>query len=74
MFHCIHVCLVTCIILVGLVSSIIRLCLITSIYACVWLVTHCLYMLMFACGQVYNDVVVVVMHEVVVGIVDKVMH
>jgi len=58
--------LVMCIILVVLVSSIVRLYLITCVYACVWLVTHCLCMLMFACGQVYNDVVVVVMHEVVV--------
>lgn len=74
MFGYILVCLVTCIILVGLVTSIVHLYLTTCVYACVWLVTHCLCMLMFACGQVYSDAVVAVMHEVVVCIVDKVMH
>jgi len=68
------VCLVTCIILVGLVSSIICFCLITCVYACVWLFMNYLCMLMFSCGQVYNDVVFVFMHEVVVCVVDKVMH
>ena len=38
------------------------------------MITHWLHMLMFTCVQVYNDVVVVFMHEVVVCVVDKVMH
>ena len=33
-----------------------------------------LFMLVFTCGQVYIDVVVVVMHEVMVYVVDVVMH
>ena len=74
MFGYILVCLVTCIIIVDLVTSVVRLCLIVCVYACVWLVTHCLCMLMFACGQVYNNAVVVFMHEVMVCIIDKVMH
>jgi len=56
------VCLVTCIILLGLVSSVIHLCLITCVYACVWLVTNFLCTLIFAYGRVYNDVIVFVMH------------
>ena len=70
-----HSCMIgTCIILVGSLTSIVCLCLITCVYACVWLVTHCLCMSVFACAQVYIDVVVVVMHEVLVWVVDKVMH
>lgn len=68
------VCLVTCIVLISLVSIIVHLCLILGVYVCLWLITNCLCMLMFACGQVYNGVMVVVTHEVVVCIVDKVMH
>ena len=68
------VCLITCTSLVGLVTSIVHLCLITCVYACAWLVTHCLCMLMFAYGQVYSDVMVVFMHEVIVCVVDKVIH
>lgn len=49
-----------------LVTSIVHLGLITCVYACIWLVTHLLCMLMFACGQVYNDLVVFVMLEVMV--------
>lgn len=74
MLRYILICLVTSIILIGLVTSIVHLCLIICVYACVWWITHCLCMLMFACGQVYNDVMVAFMHEVVVCIVDKVMH
>ena len=33
-----------------------------------------LWMLVLKCGQVYNDVVVVFMHEVMVCVVDMVMH
>ena len=40
----------------------------------VWLVMHYLCMSIFTCAQVYNDVVVVVMHEAMVCVVDKVMH
>ena len=40
----------------------------------VCLIMHCLCTLVFTCGQVYNDVVVVVMHEVMVCVVDMVMH
>jgi len=39
-----------------------------------WLIMNCLCTLVFTCGQVYSDVVVVVMCEVVVCIVDMVMH
>jgi len=74
MFGCNLVCLVAHIILVGLVTSIVHLCLITCVYACVWLVRNFLCMLMFTCGQVYNDVMVVVMHEVMMCVVVKVMH
>jgi len=36
---------------------------------------HCLCMFMFACGQVYSDIMmVVVMHEVMVCFVVEVMH
>jgi len=40
----------------------------------VWLIVHCLYTLTFTGGQVHNYVVVVVMHEVMVCVVDMVMH
>ena len=68
------VCFITCIILIGLLSSIIHSCSIIRFYACLLLVTHCLCMLMFACGQVYNDVMLVFMHEVMVCVFDMVMH
>ena len=69
------ICLVECIILSGLISSIVHSCLIICIYAYVWKVMHHLCMLMFACGQVYSDIVmVVVMSEVVVCVVVEVMH
>ena len=35
---------------------------------------HHLFICMLACGQVYNDVMVFVMHEVVVCTVVKVIH
>ena len=44
------------------------------VFMSVWLIVHCLCMLVFTCGQVYSDVVVVVMHEVIVCVVDMVMH
>jgi len=69
------VCLVACIILAGLISSIVHSCLIICVYAYVWMVKHCLCMFMVACGQVYSEVMmVVVMHEVVVCVVVEVMH
>lgn len=69
------VCLVTCISLVGLVISIVRLCLITCVHAYVWFITNFLCVLMVSCSHVYNGVmVVVVMHEVMVCVVDMVMH
>jgi len=75
MFRYILVCLVTCIILVGLVTSIYHLCLIACIHACVWLLTHFLCTLLFACSHVYSGVMItVVMHEVMVCVVDMVMH
>ena len=40
----------------------------------VWLIMHFLCMLMFTCGQVYSDLVFVVMHELMVCVVDMVMH
>jgi len=40
----------------------------------VWLIMHCLCTLVFTCGQVYSDVVVVVTHEVMVCVVDMVMN
>ena len=40
----------------------------------VWLIMHCLCTLVFTCGHVYSDVVVVVMHNVMVCVVDMVMH
>jgi len=58
-----------------LISSIVHSCLIICVYAYVWMVMNHLCMLMFACGQVYSDVMMVaVMHEVVVCIVVEVMH
>ena len=74
MFGYILVCLVACIILAGLISSIVHSCLIICAYAYVYLVTYYLCMFMFTCGQVYHDVVDVVMHEVVVCVVSKVAH
>jgi len=74
MYDFIHVFLFACIIHVGLVSSIICSCLIVYVCACVWFVMHYLCIFMFSCGKVYNDVMVVIMHEVVVCVVDKVMH
>ena len=40
----------------------------------VWLIIHCLCMLVFTCGQVYSDVVVFVIHEVIVCVNHMVMH
>jgi len=54
------VCLVACTILAGLISSIVYSCLIIRVCACVWLIMHCLCMFMVACGQVYKDVMMVV--------------
>ena len=69
------VSLVACIILAGLISSIFYSCWIICVYAYVWMVMHRLCMFMFSCGQVYSDVMmVVVMHEVVVCVVVEVMH
>jgi len=79
MYHCsmfgyILVLFVACIILASSISSIVHSFLIICSYAYVQLVTYFLCMFMFACGQVYNDVVVVVLHEVVVCVFVKVMH
>jgi len=58
-----------------LISSIVHACLVVCVYAYVWMVMHRLCMFMIACGQVYNDVMmVVVRHEVVVCVVVEVMH
>lgn len=71
----IFVRLVACIILVGLISSIIHSCLILHVYAHVWMVMDHLCMFMFACGQCYNDaMMVVIMHEVMVCVFVEVMH
>jgi len=35
---------------------------------------HCLCMRLVACGNVYNAVMVVVMHEVMVYVLDMVLH
>jgi len=40
----------------------------------VWLIMHCLCTLVFTCGQVYSDVVVVVMNEVIACVANMVMH
>jgi len=40
----------------------------------VWLIIHFLCMLVFTCGQLYNDIVVVVMYEVTICVFDMVMH
>jgi len=68
------VCLVACIILVGLISSMVHSFLIICAYVHVYLVTYCLCMFTFSCGQEYSDVVVVVMHEVMVCAIVKVIH
>ena len=65
MIDYILVCWVACIIISGLISSIVH-SLTIRVYAYVWMVMHQLCMFMSTCGQVYNDVMVVVMHEVVV--------
>lgn len=58
-----------------LISNIIHSCLTICVYAYVCMVMHCSCMLMFACGQVYSDIMmVVVMHEVMVCVVVEVMH
>jgi len=54
----------------GEVDGVVVECVVMSI----WLIMHCFFMLVFTCGQVYIDVVVVVMHEVVVCVVDMVIH
>ena len=75
MFGYIRVCLVAGIILAGLISSIVRSCLVICVYVYVWMVVHHLCMFMFANGQVYSDVMmVVIMHEVMVCVVVEVMH
>lgn len=40
----------------------------------VWFIMHFLCMLVFTCGEVYSDVVVVVLREVMVCVLDMVMH
>lgn len=74
MFDYILVCLVVCIILVGLVTNIVPLCSIKCVHAYVWLIMHCLCMLRVACGNVYSRVMVVVTHEVISCIIDMVLH
>ncbi len=67
------ICMVWVIVVVVLpweVDGVVVECVIMS----VWLIMHSFCMLMFTCGQVYSDVVVVFMHEVVVCFVDKGMH
>ena len=57
-------------------KAVINYC-VTVVVECVvmsvWLITHFLRMSMFTRGQVYSEVVVVVMHEVMVCVVDRVM-
>jgi len=57
-----------------LITRIDRLCSTTCIYSYVQLIWHCLCMLMVACGNVYNGVMVFVMHEVIACIVDMAMN
>ena len=44
------------------------------VFMSVWLIMHILCILMFTCGKVYSDVVVVFMHEVMLCVVDMIMH
>ena len=44
------------------------------VFMSVWLIMHCLCTLLFTCGEVYNDVVVVFMHEGMERVVNMVMH
>lgn len=75
MFGYILVCLVACTILASLILSIVHSCLVTCVYAYVWMVMHRLCMFMFACDEVYSEVMMVVfMHEVMVCVIIEVMH
>lgn len=40
----------------------------------VWLIMHCLCILVFTCGKVYNDVVVFFIHDVKVCVVYMVIY
>jgi len=75
MFGYILVCLVACIILAGLISNNFHSCLVICVYEYVWMVMYRLCMLIFSCGLVYSDVMIVVfMHEIMSCVVVEVMH
>jgi len=68
------VCLVACIILVSLVSSIVHLCSIICIHACV--VDYALLMHVDVCmwSCVSGVMVVIFMHEIMLCVADMAMH